>query len=118
MSLWSCSASSSGIALKHTAISITNKSISSWRRQVKINHKYTNTSVSKPVEFSECIKTYSALQNEQLNEQLEQAGKTPTQDTSRWFYKSQEELAWELMGIACEKKLSTRTRAEKPDTFR
>jgi hypothetical protein len=58
------------------------------------------------MEYWDGTKSESLSHAETINDQLESKGKKPTQDTSRFFWKSEEELYWELMGSCGEKSIS------------
>jgi hypothetical protein len=50
------------------------------------------------MEYWDGTKADGDIHSEQINEQLAAAGKTGAQDTSRFVFKSHEELCWELIG--------------------
>jgi hypothetical protein len=50
------------------------------------------------MEYWDGTKADGNIHSEQINEQLASAGYAGTQDTSRFVFKSQEELSWELIG--------------------
>lgn len=57
------------------------------------------------MEFWDGTKEDGNVHAENINDAMEHQGKTPTQDTSRWIYKSADELHWELMGVSGERRL-------------
>jgi hypothetical protein len=57
------------------------------------------------MEFWDGTKSESIPHVEAMNDHLEAQGKAPTQDTSRFFWKSEQELHWELMGSCGEKNI-------------
>ena len=62
--------------------------------------------VLQRIEYWDGVKFASSPQAEAHNEQLQEAGLEATQDASLYFWKSEEELQWELFGSIGEKKLS------------
>lgn len=55
------------------------------------------------MEYWDGTKTGGNTHNAQINDQLTETGQQPTQDVSRFVYKSREELAWELIGTCGER---------------
>lgn len=55
------------------------------------------------MEYWDSTKEGGNVHAEALNDALKSVGKASTQDTSRWIYKSQDELRWEMMGVCGEK---------------
>jgi hypothetical protein len=62
------------------------------------------------LEYWDGTKQDGNIHAEDLNEALEAAGEEATQLISRWFYKAQDELGWELMGLTGEKGVATLTK--------
>lgn len=58
------------------------------------------------MEFWDGTKDDGNTHAEDINDALIKSGQTPTQDTSHWIYKAQDELCWEIMGVAGEKRLA------------
>lgn len=57
------------------------------------------------MEFWDGTKEDGNVHAEDINNEEIKEGKVPTQDVSRWVYKSLDELVWELMGIVSERKI-------------
>lgn len=55
------------------------------------------------MEYWDGTKAGGNVHSEQINDNQAEAGTQPTQDTSRYVYKSREELAWELLGVCSER---------------
>jgi len=62
------------------------------------------------LEYWDGTKEDGNLHAEDINDALEAAGEEATQMISRWFYKSQDELQWELMGATGEKGVANLTK--------
>ncbi len=56
-------------------------------------------------EYWDGTKAGGNVHGEETNEQLQAANQPPTQDVSRYTYKTVEELAWELLGSVSERSL-------------
>src|SRR5271157_1316381 len=59
------------------------------------------------MEYWDGTKEGGNVHAEAQNEALVANGQAATQDTSRWVYKAQDELQWELMGITGEKGITS-----------
>lgn len=81
------------------------KGVSFWDYYIccRLNNKAAD--VLQRFEYWDSTKASGNVHAEQINEQLENAGRKPTQDTSRWVYKALDELAWEMRGSVCERSL-------------
>jgi hypothetical protein len=55
------------------------------------------------MEYWDGTKAGGIVHSEQINDNLTEAGTQPTQDVSRYVYKSREELAWELLDACSER---------------
>src|SRR5438105_4498933 len=62
------------------------------------------------LEYWDGTKEDGNIHAEDINDALEAAGEEATQMISRWFYKAQDELQWELMGLTGEKGVAKLTK--------
>lgn len=81
------------------------KNVSFWEYYILCRLQDRAAAVLQRFEFWDSTKSGGNIHAEQINEQLQAVGKAPTQDTSRWVYKSLDELAWEMMGSISERTL-------------
>lgn len=83
------------------------KNIMYWDYYILCHLDIDAAAVLQRLEYWDGTKQDGNIQSEVINDLLKEAGQEPTQDTSRWIYKGQDELQWELMGICGEKRLPT-----------
>ncbi len=81
------------------------KNVAYWDYFILCRLNTTAALALQRMEYWDGTKADSNIHGEQINEHLVAAGKPATQDTSRFVYKSQEELSWELIGCCCERAL-------------
>ncbi len=81
------------------------KNVDFWEYYILCRLQDRAAAVLQRFEYWDSTKSSGNIHAEQINEQLQAVGKAPTQDTSRWIYKSLDELAWEMMGSISERTL-------------
>jgi hypothetical protein len=79
------------------------KNIDYWDYYILCRCNDAASKVLQRMEYWDGTKAGGNVHAEQTNDQLVAAKQTPTQDTSRFIYKTREELAWELIG-ACKER--------------
>src|SRR5438132_4536364 len=81
------------------------KNVAYWDYFILCRLNTTAALALQRMEYWDGTKADGNIHSEQINEHLATAGKPVTQDTSRFVYKSHEELSWELIGCCCERAL-------------
>lgn len=79
------------------------KNIDYWDYYILCRCDDAASKVLQRMEYWDGTKACGNIHNEKDNDQAIVAGKTPTQDTSRYIYKTREELAWEMIGAVKER---------------
>jgi hypothetical protein len=79
------------------------KSVYYWDYYILCRLNVAAAMALQRMEYWDGTKDTAVIHAESHNEALEENGQPSTQDTSRWVYKAQDELQWELMGITGEK---------------
>lgn len=86
-----------------THMKILPKNVDYWDYYILCRLNSNASKCLQRMEYWDGTKTNGNVHAEQINDQLVESGKIPNQDTSRFVYKSREELAWELMGACGER---------------
>lgn len=79
------------------------KNIDYWDYYILCRCDDAASKVLQRMEYWDGTKACGNIHNEKDNDQAIVAGKTPMQDTSRYIYKTREELAWEMIGAVKER---------------
>jgi hypothetical protein len=81
------------------------KTIFYWDYHILCHLNDKARAILQQFEYWDGTKAAGNIHSEQINDQLAAAGKEATQDTSRYIYKTQEELSWELSGTCSERSM-------------
>jgi hypothetical protein len=79
------------------------KNVDYWDYYILCRCDDAASKVLQRMEFWDGTKAGGNVHNEKDNDHAIDAGKAPTQDTSRYVYKTREELAWEMIGAVKER---------------
>lgn len=79
------------------------KNIDYWDYYILCRCDDAASKVLQRMEYWDGTKVGGNVHNEKDNDQAIESGNTPTQDTSRFVYKTREELAWEMIGSVKER---------------
>jgi hypothetical protein len=83
------------------------KNIDYWDYYILCRCDDAASKVLQRMEYWDGTKANGNVHNERDNDQAIEAGQIPTQDTSRFVYKTREELAWEMIGAVKERSAYT-----------
>jgi hypothetical protein len=81
------------------------KNIDYWDYTILCHGDDAVARVLQRFEYWDGTKAGGNVHGEEINEQLQASGHPPTQDVSRYVYKTIEELAWEMLGSVSERSL-------------
>ncbi|HUZ04446.1 MAG TPA: hypothetical protein VMU62_03735, partial [Acidobacteriaceae bacterium] len=88
-----------------THLRMTPKNIDYWDYMILCHGDDAVARVLQRFEYWDGTKAGGNVHGEDLNDQQQATGQDPTQDVSRYVYKTVEELAWELLGSVSERTL-------------